>query len=135
METGELDLKHIQVLFIEWLCGDRPEGESQNDFARRWNLNKGTLSKWKKDPSFCAEWERRMRETHAHPDKQHELLERLFEKAKLSGDSKDIEAYFRLIDRMTPTRIEINGQDELAEMSEEELAAAAEDAGFLRAVK
>lgn len=135
METGELDLKHVQVLFIEWLCGDRADGESQADFARRWDLNPGTLSKWKKDPSFCRQWEKRMRETHAAPDKQHQLLQRLYDKALVQVDSKDIETYFKLIDRMTPSKIEIDDKRQLAEMSDEELAAMAEELGnveFLR---
>lgn len=135
METGELELKHVQVLFIEWLCGDREAGEVQADFAARWDLHPGTLSKWKKDEAFCQKWEKRMRETHAAPDKQNDLLSKLYERALQTGEAKEIEAYFRLIDKMTPSRIEINGASELAELDDDELAAAAADAGFLRAVK
>lgn len=134
MDTGELDPKHIQVLFIEWLCGDRPEGDTQVAFAERHGVHPKTLSKWKKDDQFCAQWEKRMRDTHASPDKQNTLLETLYEEALKSKDHKAIEAYFRLIDKMSPNRIEIKGHQELAEMSDEELAAAAEDAEFLRAV-
>lgn len=129
-ETNELELKHVQVLFVEWLCGDRPADETQADFARRHGVNPSTLSKWKKDPSFVANWERRMRETHAAPDKQHILLEKLYEKASASGDEKAVEAYFRLIDKMTPQRIEINSKDALAEMDDDEFEAAAAEAGL-----
>lgn len=133
-ETLDVELKLAQAQFIEWLCGDRPAGETQAQLAARLDVNPGTLSKWKKDPAFCTQWEKRMRETHAHPDKQHALLEKLYDKALTTGDSKDIESYFRLIDRMTPEKIQISGADEAAEMSEEELREAAENLGVLRAV-
>lgn len=133
-DTYELDLKHIQVLFVEWLCGDHEHGETQAAFAKKWDVNPGTLSKWKKDPSFCAQWEKRMRETHAHPDKQNALLDKLYNRAHESGDPKDVEAYFRLIDRMTPDKLQISGPGELEELSDEDLRKAAEDAGFLRSV-
>lgn len=128
--TNELRLKDLQVLFIEWLLGDHPVGESQNEFARKHGITPSTLSKWKKDDSFCSQWEKRMKQTHAAPDKQHKLLEKLYEKAERTGDEKSVEAYFRLIDKMTPNRLEITSKDELAGMDDDEFAAAAEELGL-----
>lgn len=122
MATGEMDLKIAQAQFVEWLCGDRPQGESQNQFAARIGVHPGTLSKWKKDELFCRQWEKRMRETHASPEKQNQLLEKLFESANRTGDPKAIAEYFRLIDKMTPQKIEIDDKRSLAEMSDAELA-------------
>jgi len=127
LETHELPLKDLQTLFIEWLLGDHPPDETQADFAARWDLHPGTLSKWKKDEVFCRNWERRMRETHASPDKQNDLLEALFVKAMVHADSKDIETYFKLIDKMTPSKVEIDDKRSLASLSDAELAEMVED--------
>lgn len=130
-DTGELELKHVQTLFIEWLVNDRQPGESQKDFAKRWDVSEGTLSRWKKDRDFRAEWERRMRETHASPDRLEKVMDAIYDRAG-KGDMKAAELYLKAIDKMTPTRIEIDSKQTLAEMSDEELAAMAENVSFLK---
>jgi hypothetical protein len=47
-----------------------------------------------------------MRETYAHPDILSKQLGVLNEKA-LAGDTKAIELYWRLVDRMSPDRVEV----------------------------
>lgn len=131
-DTGELGLKATQTLFIEWLCGDRAPGDTQKAFAERHGMAASTLSEWKKDRDFRTRWEERMRDTHAAPDRQHKLLEKLYEEALQSGNEKKIETYFKLINKMTPDRIEIDDRRELAEMSDDELADLADNVSFLR---
>lgn len=101
---GELALSDKQQEFLEWLTGARPEGETQEQFAARIDVAPRTLRAWKKDRAFLKRWEDRMRETHAHPDILSKQLEVLNEKA-LAGDTKSIELYWRLVDRMSPDRV------------------------------
>lgn len=116
------ELSEKQVLFLDWLTGERPEGESQNGFAERIGVDPGTLSKWKKHPLFVREWEHRMRTGAAAPSILQDQLRVLNEKA-LAGDVKAIELYWRLVDRMAPQRFEIQDDRDASELSDAELAA------------
>lgn len=120
-EKGLLPESVVQTLFIEWLCGDKEPDDTQEQFGSRHGVHPRKLSEWKKDPDFVRRWEARMRELHAHPEKQAELLDILFEKAKC-GDAKDIETYFKLIDKMSPSRLEIDDKRKLEDLSDDELA-------------
>ncbi len=131
-ETLDVELKLAQAQFVEWLCGDRPKDETQEQLAARLDVSPGTLSKWKKDVSFRRAWESRMRELHSDPDKIQDIMEVLFANIKSKGDVKSAELYMRLIDRMTPQKIEMSSKDQLASMSDEELAAALENVEFLK---
>lgn len=130
-ETGELGLKATQTLFIEWLVNERQPGETQRDFAAKWDVSEGTLSKWKRDRDFRAEWERRMRETHASPDRLEKIMDAIYDRAG-KGDMKAAELYLKAIDKMSPTRIEIDSKQHLAELTDEELAAMADNVSFLK---
>lgn len=122
LATGRIPLDERQEEFLAWLCGDRPEGESQNAYAQRAGVTSSTLSKWKKDPEFIRRWEETMREGAAHPDILSRQLQALNVKA-MAGDVKAIELYWKLVDRMTPDRLSVDQTTRSAEeLSDEELA-------------
>jgi hypothetical protein len=122
-ETGLVSLTEQQEELLDWLTGARPEGESLAGFARRMGVSESTLHRWKKDKSFLARWQERMVETHAHPDTLSKQLEVLNVKA-LAGDTKAIELYWKLVDKMSPDRVEVTGADAVKGMSDEALAQA-----------
>lgn len=138
-QDGEIELTAQQEEFLAWLTGDRPEGESQGKYAARLGVSENTLMRWKKDKAFLKRWEERMRETHAHPDKLSKLLEVTYQRA-LSGDMKAVELYHRLLDKMTPEKIEHVTSDGVDKLSDEEIdrllneQATAEKARRLKAV-
>lgn len=125
------DLTDGQAAFLEWLLGDRGEGETQADFARRLGVREQTLSEWKKKPHFLEAWERRMREGAANPQILQDQLRVLNEKA-LTGDVKAIELYWKLMDRIGPDRHVVESTRSVEDMSDEELASAAENLVQLR---
>lgn len=135
MDTGLVSLTEGQEEYLEWLTGARPEGETQVAFAARIGVHESTLHRWKKDKSFLEMWQARMVATHAHPDTLSKQLE-VLNKQALAGDTKSIELYWKLVDRMTPARVEVTGAESVAGLSDEQLAArlaAAADAAASRA--
>lgn len=121
METGLLTLTDKQEAFLDWLCGGREAGESQASFAAKIGVSPKTLSYWKKDPSFMQRWQERMVASHAHPDTLSRQLEVLNQQA-LRGDVKSIELYWKLVDKMSPQRVEVSGSEAVAGLSDKELA-------------
>lgn len=125
---GEIELSEKQELFLEWLCGDRPAGETMEQFAKRIGVSTATLRRWKRnDKPFLRRWEERMRETHAHPDKLSAQLDSLYDlsiRAPKEADRiKATELYWRLVDRMSPDRVEVQSSKSIAQLSDEELDA------------
>lgn len=127
--TGLLELTPQQEQFLDWLCGERPEGESQNQFAVRLGVNSRTLSAWKKDPSFTARWERRLRETHAAPEVINGHLAALNDKGR-KGDVAAIKLYHEIVARMWPE--ERNQDEDLVNLTDRQLVDLAESLDLLR---
>lgn len=124
--TGLVSLTDGQEEFLEWLCGARPEGESQAGFAARLGVGESTLSRWKKDPSFLQLWQERMVSSHSHPDTLSMQLENLHRMSLGSGPDaiRATELYWKLVDKMSPQKVELTGAQAMAGMSDEELAVA-----------
>lgn len=116
----EIELTDQQEDFLDWLTGDRPAGETQVAYAARLGVHEGTLTRWKKDRAFLRRWEERMRETHAHPEKLSKLLTVTYQRAE-SGDMKAVELYHRLLDKMTPEKVEHVTSEGVDKLSDEEL--------------
>lgn len=119
-DDGELELTDKQNELLDWLTGGRPEGETQEQFAERIGVDPRTVRRWKKDRAFLKRWEDRMREKHAHPDVLSKQLDVLRTKAE-GGDIKAIELYWRLVDRMSPDRVEHIDSGSVTELSDEQL--------------
>ncbi len=106
---AEQGLTVEQLLFLDWLTGDRPEGESQNQFAERIGVPSYNVAKWKRLPSFLVAWEERMLATHAHPQilsDQLEVVRDLVKNGRNDSDRlKAVELYWKLVERMAPDKV------------------------------
>lgn len=129
-ETGLLELTDKQELFLDWLCGNRPEGETQAEFAQRIGVAASTLRGWKQDSSFTGWWERRLRETHAAPDVINGHLEALNKKGR-AGDVAAIKLYHDIVEKMWPE--DRNQDDNLVNLTDQQLVDLAESMDLLRA--
>lgn len=122
---GEIALHDKQEQFLDWLTGDRPEGETHEQFAERIGVTPRTLRNWKKDAPFLRRWEERMRETHAHPETLARQLAGLNEIAvnapRHSDRIKATELYWRIVDRMSPDRVAIESGKSVENLSDAEL--------------
>lgn len=124
--TGLVSLTDAQQAYLEWLTGGRPEGDTHAAFAERIGYSESSLYRWKKDKSFLQMWQERMVATHSRPDTLSDQLENLARIARGSGPEaiRAIELYWKLVDKMTPTKVELTGSEAVAGLSDEELAAA-----------
>lgn len=106
---------------LGWLCGDnRAPGENQETLGRRMGVSRSTLKSWKADPEFIRSWEDRMRSDAAHPDILGRQLEVLRGKAE-GGDLKAIELYWRLVDKLSPTKFELSAAHAADTLTDAEL--------------
>ena len=128
--TGLLELTELQAKFLDWLCGERAEGETQAKFAQDNGISTTTLGNWKRDPSFIGHWERRLRQTHAAPDVINAHLDALNRKAR-TGDVQAIKLYHEIVNRMWPE--DTNQDEHLAELTDQQLLDLAESMDLLRA--
>lgn len=128
-QTGLVELTEDMEKFLDWLCGDRPEGQSQNAFARELGVSPKTLTGWKRDPSFRQMWEDRLRSTHAAPDVINDHLKALNQKAQ-KGDVQAIKLYHEIVARMWPE--DRDTDEDLIDLSDQELADLAESMDLLR---
>lgn len=128
-EKGRVELTELQEEFLKWLMGERTEGDTQTAWAQRHGVSPQTVTAWKKDRSFVAEWEERLRATHAHPDVISTHLAALNKKGA-QGDVQAIKLYHEIVSKMWPDQRD--PEDELMELSDEELADLAESIFFLR---
>ena len=127
---AEQGLSTEQLLFLDWLTGDRPEGESQNQFAERIGVGQYNLEKWKRLPSFLIAWEERMLATHAHPQilsDQLEVVRDLVKNGRNDSDRlKAVELYWKLVERMAPDKVIVRNKPteaDVSSLSDVELAA------------
>lgn len=120
-----------QVLFLDWLCGGAPEGQSQREFAKEIGERQEVLSKWKRLPSFQVAWQSRMLDTHAHPDhlsRQLGILRDIAEHGTFVGDRlKAIDQYWKLCAQLSPSGRLVPKEAEVLRtadlLSDDELAA------------
>ena len=125
LDTGIVSLTEQQEAYLDWLTGERPAGESHAAFAQRLGVSESSLYRWKKDKSFLQLWQERMVETHSNPDTLSDQLENLARIARGEGSDaiRAIELYWKLVDKMTPARVEVTGSEQVAGLSDAELAA------------
>lgn len=126
--------------FMDWLC-TIPEDHvprTQKEFAEKLSIVPQTLTNWKNDPIFMADWELQYRKTVGSPEKAQRVIQRLFETAEDRTDPRQVpaaRAYLEAIDAIKPKKVDVTvtkspakdlTDDELyrilAERAEQELA-------------
>lgn len=112
--------------FLEWLCtvhADR-DPPTMTEFAAKIGSTNATLTGWKRDAEFLAEWERRYRLTVGSPEKAQTVIQRLYETAEDRTDPRQVaaaKAFLEAIDAVKPHRIDVTVSKAAKELSEEEL--------------
>jgi hypothetical protein len=126
--------------FMDWLCTipeDR-DPRTQKEFAEKLSIVPQTLTNWKNDPIFMADWELQYRKTVGSPEKAQRVIQRLYETAEDRTDPRQVpaaRAYLEAIDAIKPKKVDVTvtkspakdlTDDELyrilAERAEQELA-------------
>lgn len=132
-DKSNVVLTEGQEAFLDWLVDPARVG-SQNELADKIGVNRSTLSKWKKDIFFKRAWDKRLAELNIEPERIQAVVENMYQAAIGSGPQaiKAAELYLRYVDRFTPKQEIVSSSSEATEMTDEELASAAENIIRLR---
>ena len=67
-ETGEKVMPEMWVSFLDWLLqGGEREPRWQYEWAEANGIHEDSVRRWKRDPRFVKEWDRRAAELNIHP--------------------------------------------------------------------
>lgn len=130
--AADTALSDKQRLFLDWLTGDRPDGEGQNEFGRRIGVEGWQLAKWKRQPTFLTAWEKRMLRTHASPAVLSDTLATLreiMEHGRNEADKiKAVDLYWKLCEKMAPGGVIVRPvsveERDVNDLTDEEIQAA-----------
>ena len=112
--------------FLEWLCTPPAERDPQSMklLAEKLALSAQTLTRWKNDSVFIADWEILYRKTVGSPEKAQRVIERLFETAEDRTDPRQVQAakaYLEAIDAIKPRKVEVVVSKAAKDLTDEDL--------------
>lgn len=118
---GTLDVR--QQAFMDWLCtpsvGRVPSSQAQ--YAKTMGVDETTLRRWKAKPSFKAEWNRRVNDAQASPERTQHLLDSLYQRG-MDGDNNSAKLYLQATGRLAPVQLEVAHKGSVVDLSDIELA-------------
>ena len=77
-ETGEKVMPELWQAFLEWkLQGPDRDPEFQYEWARANGVHEDSVRRWKRDPRFIKEWDRRCAELNIHPERTQGVIDSL----------------------------------------------------------
>lgn len=117
--THLLDARQLE--YLEWLVTPSHERvpSTQSEMAKRLGVDRKTVHRWEKKPTFKAEWDKRVNEIQGSPERTQRLLDALYAKA-LDGDNRAAQLYLQATNRLIP-QVTINNTANASELSDEEL--------------
>lgn len=112
------------ALFLDWLLdGEGRVPSTQKDWAELNGVAASTVRKWKRDPRFVREWDRRATDLNVHPERTQSVVESLW-RAASGGDVKAASLYLQYVEKFTPKRaVLVDDGRSVAGLSDVELAA------------
>lgn len=126
-ESGEKVMPSDWSEFLDWLLSEDRVPATQKEWAADRGLNERTVRRWKADPRFTREWDRRAAELNVHPERTQSVVDALYKQAA-QGDVKAATLYLQYIDKYTPKRrVLVDDERNVSGMSDVELAAELED--------
>ena len=81
-ETGEKVMPDSWKAFLDWvLQGPARVPEHQYEWARENGVHEDSVRRWKRDPRFVKEWDRRAAELNIHPERTQSVIDALHQQA------------------------------------------------------
>ena len=122
-ETGEQVMPDSWAKFLEWLLqGPERDPKHQYQWAEENGVHEDSVCRWKRDPRFVKEWDRRASELNVNPERVQGVVDALWRKAA-DGDTKAAALYLQYIDKFTPKRkVVVDDDRDATNMSDSELA-------------
>lgn len=112
--------------FLDWLVTppELRDPTTMKSLAEKLALSTQTLTRWKTDSGFLADWEVLYRKTVGSPEKAQRIVERLFETADDRTDPRHVsaaKAYLEAIDAIRPKKVEVTVNKAAKELSDDDL--------------
>ncbi len=122
-ETGEKVMPDSWKAFLDWkLQGPDRDPKHQYEWAELNGVHEDSVRRWKRDPRFIKEWDRRAAELNIHPERTQGVIDSLH-LAAVGGDVKAASLYLQYIEKFTPKRrVVVDDEREVAGLSDVELA-------------
>ena len=122
-ETGEKVMPEMWALFLDWLLmGREREPRWQYEWAEANGIHEDSVRRWKRDPRFIREWDRRAAELNIHPERTQGVIDALHQ-AAVGGSVQAASLYLQYIEKFTPKRrVVVDDDREVAGLSDLELA-------------
>ena len=122
-ETGEKVMPDSWKAFLDWkLQGPDRDPKHQYEWAALNGVHEDSVRRWKRDPRFIKEWDRRAAELNIHPERTQGVIDSLH-LAAVGGDVKAASLYLQYIEKFTPKRrVVVDDEREVAGLSDGELA-------------
>lgn len=126
-DTGKQVMPSTWRNFLDWLLlGPEREPSTQKAWAEAHEVHEDSLRRWKRDPRFIREWDRRAAELNINPERVQSVVDALWQRAS-AGDTKAASLYLQYVEKFTPKRrLVVDDAREVAGMSDAELADALE---------
>ncbi len=122
-DEGVAVMPSAQAAFLDWLLlGHERRPLTQKDWAVENGMHEDSLRRWKRDPRFVREWDRRASEVNVSPERVQGVVDALWAKAQ-GGDVKAAGLYLQYVDKFTPKRrVVVDDERDAAGLSDLELA-------------
>ena len=122
-ETGEKMMPELWQAFLEWkLQGPDRDPTFQYEWAVANGIHEDSVRRWKRDPRFIKEWDRRAAELNIHPERTQGVIDSLHS-AAVGGSVQAASLYLQYIEKFTPKRrVVVDDEREVVGLSDNELA-------------
>ena len=121
-ESGEKVMPDSWREFLEWLLlGPDRQPVTQREWAAEHGGHEDSLRRWKRDPRFTREWDRRAAELNIHPERTQSVIDALHAQA-VAGSVNAASLYLQYIEKFTPRRSLVLEDRAVSGLSDLELA-------------
>lgn len=122
-DTGEQAMPAAWAKYLDWLLDENRVPSNSKAWAVENGFNDRTVRRWKADPRFIREWDRRAAELNVHPERTQGVVDALH-RAAVQGDVKAASLYLQYIEKFTPKRrLVVDDDREVSGLSDAELSA------------
>ena len=93
-DTGQLRMPDDWARYLDWLLDESRVPATSVAWAEENGYNDRTVRRWKADPRFIREWDRRAAELNVHPERTQGVVDALH-RAAVAGDVKAASLYLQ----------------------------------------